>query len=253
MSKGDKLTKQQCPVSDLEREDMKSRPYARLVGSLMYAQVCTRPDLAYAIGILARFQSNPGYEHWVAGKKILRYLQRTKEYMLVYRQVDDFEVVGYTDSDFAGHFPDSNKSTSGYVFTLAGGAIAWKSMKQTLIATSTMQAEFIAIYEGVCEGLWIRNFLMQTKVIDSLVSRPLKIFCDNSAAVYFTKNNKRSTNSKHIDLKYYSVRQRVKYREIEVLKIGTLSQLADPFTKALPVAAFKKHVSDFGVLSALDV
>jgi hypothetical protein len=126
-------------------------------------------------------------------------------------------------------------------------------MKQTLIATSTMQAEFIAIYEGVCEGLWIINFLMQTKVIDSLVFRPLKIFCDNSAAVYFTKNNKHSTNSKHIDLKYYSVRQRVKYREIEVLKISTLSQLADPFTKALPVVAFKKYISDFGVLLALDI
>lgn len=155
--------------------------------------------------------------------------------MLVYTQVDDFEVVGYIGSDFTGHFLDSNKSTTDYVITLAGGAIAWKSMKYTLI---TMQAEFIVIYEGVCEGLWIKKFLMQTKVIDSLVSKPSKKICDNFAAVYFTKNNKHSTNSKHIDLKYYSVRKRVKQRKIEVLKISTFSQLADPFTKALLVAAF---------------
>ncbi|PRQ27363.1 putative RNA-directed DNA polymerase [Rosa chinensis] len=252
MSKGDKLTKEQCPQNDIERENMKTKPYAQLVGSLMYAQVCTRPDLAYAVGILSRFQSNPGPEHWIAGKKILRYLQRTKDHLLVYRRVKELEVVGYCDSDFASHFPSSKKSTSGYVFTLAGGAIAWRSVKQTLIATSTMQAEFIAIYEAVCEGLWLKNFLVQTKAVDSIVSKPLKFYCDNSAAVFFTRNNKRSTNSKHIDLKYYSVRERVKHREIEVLKIGTDFQLADPFTKAMTVAAFKQHATEIGILPNLD-
>ena len=252
MSKGDKLNKKQCPKTNQEREEMKSRPYARLVGSLMYAQVCTRPDLAYAVGMLSRFQSDPGFEHWVAGKKVLRYLKRTKGHMLVYRHVKDLEVLGYTDSDFAANYPESNKCTSGYVFTLAGGAIAWKSMKQTLVTTSTMQAEFVAIYEGMCEGLWIKNFLVQTKIVDSIVSRPLKLFCDNSAAVFFTKNSKRSTNSKHIDLKYYSVRERVKHQEIDIVKISTLSQLADPFTKAMPIATFQQHAKDYGVLEALD-
>ncbi|KAK9924305.1 hypothetical protein M0R45_032683 [Rubus argutus] len=252
VSKGDKLHKGQCPRTDLERENMKTRPYARLVGSLMYAQVCTRPDLAFAVGILARFQSDPGQEHWIAGKKVLRYLQRTKNHMLVYRRVKNLDVVGYTDSDFAGHYPDNTKSTSGYIYMMAGGAIAWRSVKQTLTATSTMQAEFIAIYEGVCQGLWLRNFLVQTKLLDSINSKPLKIYCDNSAAVCFTKNNKRSTNSKHIDLKYYNVRERVKHNEIEVAHIDTLSQLADPFTKALSVIAFQKHVADMGILPTLD-
>jgi hypothetical protein len=159
---------------------------------------------------------------------------------------------GYIDSDFAGKYPESTKSTSGYVFLLAGGAVAWKTVKQTLTATSTMQAEFIAVYEGVCQGMWLRNFLMQTRVLDSIVSRPLKIFCDNSAAVFFTKNNKRSSNSKHIDLKYYSVRERVKDEEIEIVQIDTKSQLADPFTKALPVAIFQIHATNIGVLPSLD-
>ena len=231
---------------------MKSKPYARLVGSLMYAQVCTRPDLAFAVGMLSRFQSNPGPEHWVAGKKVLRYLKKTKSYMLVYKKSKELKVEGFTDSDFAGNYPHHSKSTSGYVFMMSQGAIAWKTMKQTLTATSTMQAEFIAIYEGVCQGLWIRNFLSQTRIVDSIFSSPLKIFCDNSAAVFFTKNNKRSTNSKHIDLKYYSVRERVKHGEIEIAHIGTDLQLADPFTKALQVATFQKHAASIGILPTLD-
>ncbi|XP_040369489.1 secreted RxLR effector protein 161-like [Rosa chinensis] len=177
---------------------MKSKPYSRLVGSLMYAQVYTRPDLAFAVSVLARFQSNPGHDHWIAGKKILRYLQKTKSYSLVYRIVSELEVEGFLDADFAGEYSDSRKSTSGYVFMLTGGAIAWKSVKQTQIATSTVMAEYIAIYEAMCQGLWLKNFLQQTKLVSSIISKPLKVHCDNLAAVYFTKNNKRSTNSKHI-------------------------------------------------------
>lgn len=138
VSKCDKLHKEQCPKTDLERESMKTKPYARLVGSIMYAQVCTRPDLAYAVGILARFQSDPGQEHWIVGKKVLRYLQRTKNHMLVYMRVKNIDVIGYTDSDFASHYPEHTKSTSGYVYMMAGGAITWRSVKQTLTPTSTM-------------------------------------------------------------------------------------------------------------------
>lgn len=217
----------------------------------MYAQVCTRADLAFSVGILSRFQSAPTQEHWVAGKKVLRYLQKTKSHMLVYRKVDKLELVGYTDSDFAGNFPKSNKSTSGYVFMLAGGAVSWKTEKQKLISTSTMQAEYVAVYSGVCHGLWIRNFLMYTKVLGHLVSGPLKMYCDNEAAVFFSKNSKRSNSSKHIALKYYSVRQQVKYGEVEVLNIDTDSQLADPFTKALSISSFQKHIENMGILSNL--
>ena len=107
---------------------MTNIPYASVVGSLMYAQVCTRPDIAYAVGMLGRYQSNPGLEHWKAAKKVLRYLQGTKNYMLTYRRTDNFEVVGYSDSDFAGCV-DSQKSTSGYIFVLAIGAISWRNAK----------------------------------------------------------------------------------------------------------------------------
>ena len=99
--------------------------------------MCTRPDLAFVIGLLGKYQSNSGVEHWRLVNKVLRYLQGTKSLMLTYRRSDSLHIEGYTDSDYAG---DDRKSTSGYIFTLAEGAISWKSSKQSVTATSTMYA-----------------------------------------------------------------------------------------------------------------
>ncbi|RVW78659.1 Cytochrome P450 89A2 [Vitis vinifera] len=130
---------------------MKNISYASAVGSLMYAQVCTRPNIAFAIGMLGRYQSNLGLDHWKAAKKVMRYFQETKYYKLMYRRTSNLEVVGYSDSNFVGCV-DSRKSTSGYIFILADGAISWRSVKQTLIATSTMEAEFISCFEATSHG-----------------------------------------------------------------------------------------------------
>ena len=110
----------------------------------MYAQVCSRPDIAYIVGVLGRYKSNPGMTHWKVAKRVLRYLQRTKNYMLMYRKLEELEIIGYLDSDFAGCI-DSKKSTSGYIYLLVGGAISWKSAKQALIASSTMTVEYIML------------------------------------------------------------------------------------------------------------
>ena len=110
-------------MNQLEIDQMRTIPYASAVGSIMYAQVCTHPDLAFITGMLGRFQSNLVMDHWKAVKKVLRYLQGNKEYMLVYKKTDNLEVVGYLDTDFAGCV-DTKKSTSGYVFMLANGAIS---------------------------------------------------------------------------------------------------------------------------------
>lgn len=99
-SKGDKLSKEQSPQTEQEKLEMVDKPYASLVGSLMYAQVCTRPDLAFAMSILGQFQSNPGQAHWVNAKKVLRYVQRTKDCKLVYKESDNLELAGYTDGIF---------------------------------------------------------------------------------------------------------------------------------------------------------
>ena len=126
--KGDRFNLDQCPKNDLEREQMKNIPYASAVGSLMYVPVCTRPDIAFTVGMLGRYQSNPGMDHWKATKKVMRYLQGTKDYMLMYRRTNNLEVIGYSNLDYAGCI-DSRKSTSRYVFMLAGGAVFLEKCK----------------------------------------------------------------------------------------------------------------------------
>ena len=123
------LSKEQSPKTLEQKERMSRVPFASAVGSLMYAMLCTRPDICYAVGIVSRYQSDPIEEHWIAVKHILKYLRRTRNYLLVYSS-GSLETIGYTDSNFQGDI-DSRKSTSGYVFTLNGGAICWRSVRQT--------------------------------------------------------------------------------------------------------------------------
>ncbi|XP_057997285.1 secreted RxLR effector protein 161-like [Hevea brasiliensis] len=169
----------------------------------MYAYVYIRPDIAYVVSVLSRYLSNPRPMHWVTVKKVLRYLQKTKDYMLIYKQVDHLEIVGHSNSDFVGCYDDL-KSTSRYVFMFIGGAISWKSVKQTLIASSTMQAEFVAYYGAATRAVWLKNFVSGLLVVDS-ISKPLPIYYDNSAAVFFSKNNKSNSGSKHLEIKYLTV------------------------------------------------
>ena len=194
VAKGEKFSLKQSPKNDLERKEMQNIPYASAIGSLMYAQVCTRPDLAFIVGMLSRYLSKPGMDHWIAVKRVMRYLQGTKDYMLVYQRSENLEVIGYSDSDLGGCI-DTRKSTSGYVFMLAGGAISWKSAKQSLIAQSTMEAEFIACYKATNHAIWLRNFVTGLRVVDG-IERPLKVYCDNRSATEFSNNNGSSEASK---------------------------------------------------------
>ncbi|KAL0439286.1 UNVERIFIED_CONTAM: Secreted RxLR effector protein [Sesamum latifolium] len=134
----------------------------------------------------------------------MRYLQGTKDYMLMYRRTENLEVIGYSDSDFAGCV-DSRKSTSGYIFMIASGAVSWRSAKQTLIATSTMEDEFVSCFEATSHGVWLKSFISGLRIMDS-ISKLLRIYFDNSAAVFMAKNNKSGSRSKHIDIKYLAIR-----------------------------------------------
>ncbi|XP_073042101.1 secreted RxLR effector protein 161-like [Primulina eburnea] len=184
---------------------MRKIPYTSAVGSLMYDQVCTCPDIGYLTRMLGRYLSNPGVEHWKAVKRVLRYLQRTKDYMLIYRRLDQLEIIWYTNSDFAG-CQESMKSTSGYIYLLAGGFISWKRTKQSLIASSTMSVEFAACYEASSHGIWLQNFVTGLRIVDG-IERPLIIHGDNKSAVIYSNNNRSSTKSKHIDIKFLVVKE----------------------------------------------
>jgi hypothetical protein len=246
--KGDKLGTFQSPRNQLEINEMKSIPYASAVGSIMYVQVCTCPNLAFVTRLLGIFQSNLEIKHWKAAKKTLRYLQGTKHYMLTYKRTDNLEVIGYSDSDFEGCV-DSKKSTSGYVFTLANEAISWKSSKQRITTSSTMYTEFIACYGVLGRAMWLKIFIPGLRVIDS-ISKPLTIYCDNKVVFFFSHNNKSSGASKHIDLRYLVVRERVQDCIINLEHIGTKEMLTNPLTKGLPPHIFEEHVADMGLMES---
>jgi hypothetical protein len=211
-------------------------PYASTVRSIMYDQVCMCPDLAFVTRLLSRFQSNLGMKHWKAAKKTLRYLQGTKDYILTYKKNDNLEVIGYSDADFVGCV-ESQKSISGYVFTLANRAISWKSSKQRLTTSSMMYAEFIACYGALGQAMWLRNFMPGLRVIDS-ISKPSTIYCNNNTAVFFSHNNKSSGTAKHIDLRYLLVIERVQDHTINLEHIDTKEMLTDSLTKGLPPHIF---------------
>ncbi|KAL6318588.1 hypothetical protein AAG906_000666 [Vitis piasezkii] len=225
MAKGDKFSLHQCSRNELERKDMERFSYALAIGSLMYAQVCTRPDIAYIVGTLGRYLSNPGSSH--------------------------LEIVGYSDSDFVGCL-DSRKSTSSYIFMLAGGPISWKSVKQTLIASSTMETEFMACYEASNHEIWLRNFITKLRNFYR-IEKPLRINCDNKTLELYSKNNRSSSKSKHIDIKFLVVKKKVQSLQVSIEHISTNYMIADPLTKDLPPKVYHEHVTHMGVVHINDV
>jgi hypothetical protein len=144
MSPGVRLTREQCATTYEEVEQMQFVPYQTLIGTLMYLMVSTRPDICHAVGVLAQFMHQPGKAHWDAAKRVLKYLQGTKSIKLTYSFSPSlFQIDAFADADWAGDL-DTRKSTSGYLVRANGTAIAWASRKQKSVATSTMEAEYVA-------------------------------------------------------------------------------------------------------------
>ena len=164
---------------------MRQVPYASAVGSLMYAMLCTKPNICYSVGMVNQYQSNPGPKYWQAVKHILKYLRRTRDYTLVYR-CEDLIPIGHTDLDFQSDL-DFRKSTLGCVFTLGGGAISWRSTKQSCIADSTMEAKYVTACEAAKEAVWLKKFLYDLGVM-RMEQVPITLFCNNSGAVAQSKD-----------------------------------------------------------------
>ena len=242
---GVKLSKTQCPTNAEDREKMKSVPYASTIGSIMYAMLCTRPDVFVAISLAGRYQSNPGVDHWTAVKNILKYLKRTKDMFLVYGGDKELVVNGYVDASFDTD-PDDSKSQTGYVFLLNGGAVSWCSSKQSVVAGSTCEAEYIAASEAANEGVWMKEFISDLGVIPS-ASGPMKIFCDNTGAIALAKESRFHKRTKHIKRRFNSIRDLVQVGDIEICKIHTDLNVADPLTKPLPRAKHDQHQGSMGV------
>ena len=204
--------------------------YASIIGSLMYAMHCTRPDIAYAVSVLCRFTSNPGQEHWNAISRVLRYLKRTLDYGLHYVGYPSV-LEGYSDSSW-NNLESKSKSTTGWIFTLGGAAISWGSKKQTCVSDSTMQSEFIALADACKEAEWLRNVLYDIPLWKK-PSPSIMISCDNQATIYKVSNKTYNGKSRHISLRHQIIRKLLKEGVITVDYIKTNKNLADPLTKGL--------------------
>ena len=223
-----KLSKKFCPTSTQEKEEMASIPYSSAVGSLMYAMVSTRLDIAHAVGVVSRYLSNPGKPHWDAVKWILRYLRGTSTLCLCFGNSKP-SLEGFADADMAGDL-DDRRSTSGFLFTFAGGAISWQSKLQKCVALSTTEAEYIAATEAGKEMVWLKRFLLEL----GLKQLNYVIFCDSQSAMDLSKNSMYHSRTKHIDVRYHWLRLAIEEQMLQLKKIHTDDNVADMLTKVVP-------------------
>ncbi|TYK11980.1 retrovirus-related pol polyprotein from transposon tnt 1-94 [Cucumis melo var. makuwa] len=197
----------------------------------------------YAVGIVSRYQSKPGFDHWTAVKIILKYLKRTRDYMLVYGE-KDLILIGYTDSDFQID-KDFRKSTSGSVFTLNERVVVWRCIKQGCIVDSIMEVEYVDACEAAKEAVWLRKFLHDLEVVPNM-NLPITLYCDNSGAVANSKEPRNHKRGKHIERKYHLIREIVQRGDMIVTKIASEHNIVDPFTKTLTAKVFEGHLESLG-------
>ncbi|KAJ9519346.1 hypothetical protein QJQ45_023135 [Haematococcus lacustris] len=224
MAPGTKLVKEGDAL------DTAHHSYSGLVGSLLYLSCCTRPDIAYAVGALARHMAAPTQQHWAAAKAVLSYLKGTASQGLVFGGNDSLQ--GYCDADYAGD-KDTARSTTGYVFTLHGAAISWSSRLQPTVAMSTAEAEYMAASGAVKEAVWLRKLMQDLGLPGSCVN----IMCDNQAALQLLNNPMASARSKHISVHHHFARERAARGEVMFTYCSTSEMAADVMTK--PLAAVK--------------
>ena len=205
--------------------------YASAIGSLMYAMHCTRPDIAYAVSKLSRFTHNPSVDHWKAIERVFGYLKHMSKLKLCYSK---FPMVleGYSDASWIKKLGDNN-STSGWIFTIAGGAISWASKKQTCLAHSTMESEFIALASAGKEAEWIRNMLLEIDLWPQPMP-PITIHCDSEATMSNAFSNVYNGKSRHISLRHDYIRELISNGTLTISYIKSAKNLSDPLTKALP-------------------
>ncbi|UYV72434.1 hypothetical protein LAZ67_9003118 [Cordylochernes scorpioides] len=213
-------------------------PYHELIGGLSYLSQRTRPDIAYAVGILSRYCDNYTRKHWEAGKRVLRYLKSTKDFGITYRSTGK-PLIAFSDASWASDIVD-RKGVSGHLIILAGAPIIWRSTKQTVTALSTMESEYIALSSAVKDITWVRNLMEQLKM-SSLICGETKVFCDNQAAISHAENYIDKSKTRHFAVKYHFVREKISEEAIELFYTPSAENPADFLTKPLARSQHEKY------------
>ncbi|KAH9794327.1 hypothetical protein KPL71_004856 [Citrus sinensis] len=236
-----KLSSSMCPSNEAERKEMSRVPYASAVGSLIFVMICTIPVIAQAVGVVSRYMANPGGEHWIVVKRILRYIRGTSNVALCYRG-SEFTVRGYVDSYFAGDL-DKKKFITGYMFTLAGGTVCCVSKLQTVVVLSTTEAEYMASTQACKEVIWIQKLLEELRH----KQQKILVFCDSQSALHIARNPAFHSKTKHIGVQYHFVREIVEDGSVDLQKIHTKENLADVLTKPINTDNFVWSRSSCGL------
>ena len=223
---------------------MSKIPYRQAIGSLMWAAVATRPDISFAVSTLSQFLENPGGTHWTAAKRVFKYLKGTRDYKLTLGRNRE-GLVGYTDADWASQ--EHRHSFSAYAFQIDGGAISWSCQKQSIVALSSTEAEFIALAHATKEALWLRHFISE---IFQPLNSAVRIYSDNQSAITIAHGNQQHARTKHFDIRLYFIRDTIDDGEIAMQYLPTEQMLADILTKGLPSPRVKILTDGLGIHQA---
>ena len=234
----------QVPTKKFQGKIFSQQEYAQEIGSLMYVMNGIRPDIAYSISKLSRYTSNPGPNHWKAIVRVLRYLKYTQNYGLHYSKYPAI-LKGYCDANWISDTKGS-KSTSGYLFTLSGGAVSWKSSKKTCIARSTMEYEFIALDKAGEEAEWLRHFLEDIQIWPQPVPA-ICIHCDSQSVIGRAQSHIYNGKSQHICRRHNTVRQLLSNSIMTIEYIRSKENIADPLTKGLTREQVSKSSRGIGL------
>lgn len=226
----------------VDQDEIKKFPYQRLIGSLMYLAVSTRPDIAFAVNSLSQFNNCYTQEHWTAAKRILRYLKGTLDYGITFHKTGK-PLVGYVDADWGNNIVD-RRSYSGYVFILGGAAITWEARKQRTVALSSVEAEYLALGEATKEAIFLRQFLSSLGIISKQAT---VIYNDNQSSQLLVKNPAYHSRTKHIDIRHHFIRNHVNDNTVEFQYLPTAEMPADMLTKPLATTKHKLFTNEVGI------
>jgi hypothetical protein len=225
------LSKEMAPRNYEEEKQMERIPYRSAIGSLMYLALSTRPDIANAVNLVSRFVEDPGPLHWTAVKRILRYLKGTSNLGVVFERTKDSPqmpiVTGYSDSDWGGDV-DGRKSTTGYVFQISNGPVSWKVKRQTTVALSSAEAEYMAAGAATQEAIWLRAIL---KELGFAQGDATLIYEDNQGCISMTLNSGYHARVKHIDIRHHFIKDAVERQQVVLAYLRTDDMIADILTK----------------------
>lgn len=228
-----RLTKEQSSKTEEEEAYIEHVPYASAIGSIMYAMVCTRPDIAHAVRVFCRYMSNPCKQHWEAVKWILKYLSGITDMTLCFRRTD-IRLHGYVDADLAGDM-DNRKSTTGYVYTLGGTAVSWISQLQQICGPFYTEAEYVAITEVGKEMTWLQNFLAELGKTQEMSI----LHNDSQSVIHLAKNPTFHFRTKHTQLRYHFIRSLVDDGVLSLEKIQGNKNPTDMLTKTVTIDKLK--------------